>query len=111
MPFRKLQNLSDTIKRLGALMRRDFPNAVPFDDRQPWEWPVEKAVKPGNWAVVIGANTGTQELSFTPIPGFRDAELRVIHFPGPPRLFISGWDTKAGGPVCISTPLFYEVIE
>lgn len=110
MPTR-LEPLRPVLRRLALRMGKEYPNAVPFDDRQPWTWPVERAVPPGCWAFTVGANTEGQETTYAMLPDFTKVAGRVIHFEGPPRAFLAGWDTKVGEAVCVSSPVFYEVID
>ncbi len=105
----RIEPLRPVLSRLVRMMKKDFPEAVPFDDRQDWPWEVSEAALPGTWAFTVGADTaGAAVGRFVPIPDIQGVSVRVIPFTGPPRAFLVGWSEERKSPVCVSTPLYRE---
>ncbi len=102
-----LEPLRPVISRLAGLMKKEHPDAVPFDDRQEWPWPAIEAALPGTWAFTLGMDTGGRNSEgFKALQGVGGLSVRTIYFSGPARAFLTGWNAKGGYPVVVSTPLF-----
>lgn len=111
MPTSKIEPLRPVIRLLAIQLQKQFPKVVPFDDRQPWEWSPLIGCPPGMFALVAAIDSGGQETPWETLLDFSKVTAKVIHVEGPPRLFLSGWDMAEGRPVCVSAPLFREVLD
>ncbi len=97
------------IGHLARIMKLRYPDAKPFDDRQDWTWDPKEAAIPGTYALTVGAATEGASMShFKAVKDVPGVSARVIHFPGPPRAFLSGWDEATKSSVVVSLPLFRE---
>jgi hypothetical protein len=107
-PKIRFEPLRPAITGLIAILRRRYPGVRPFDDTQPWTFPIEDTAPPGNWAVTIVADTGGLDAAFRPVPGIPGVAARVLCAPGPPRIFVAGWDGKNSTARAVSRRIFPE---
>lgn len=105
----KLQALGPVLYHLLKLMKKEQPDALPFDDNQDWKLPVSDVPSPGTWGLVVGADTQNRDTAvFKQLPQNPSVSAMVIHLPGPPRAFLIGWNPKENRSVSVSMPLFHE---
>lgn len=104
----RIEPIQPVILHLLAEMKIRFPKATPFQDGQEWSFPLDRVTEPGTWAVTVAARVGGKETQFKTIPSIPIVAAKIIHFNGPPRVFLVGWDQEAGKARCVSAPLVYE---
>ena len=104
---RKMQPLWLVIEMLVRRMRKEFPKAKPFSDGQSWDFDPQDVID-GMWSITIIANTG-EDLKPKGVPR-GEVSIRVINAPGPPRMFLTGWDEESRLERVISVPVFYDEV-
>lgn len=105
MKTTRIEPLRPVLAMLARRLKSEYPNVVAFYDDQDWTWPPQVGVEPGNFAFTVGVSGGTDMTAFVSLPDVNGVQARVIEFAGPPRAFLTGWDSVAKEPVCVSTPL------
>lgn len=99
-------DLQSVLSRLFPRMRREFPKAQPWNDDQNWKFPkMEDMPLPGSWGIVVMHPM----ISDSPYQyATENLTLSIAHLkaPGPPRMFLTGWDEEARNSCVVSEPLF-----
>ena len=108
--FTRLQPLSPIFAILFGEMKSTYPNARAFNDRQSWDFPLEKMGAEGTWEIIVAADTEWHETPFRALPRNPSVSVRVISFSGPARAFLVGWDEGAMEAWGVSMPLFRDSI-